>query len=144
MKTTAIIALLCATIFMTPYPYPCLGGDNAAYPPASKPSGDEICFPLPDGERILRDLEALPPCRDAVAAAEEAIKSSEIRSQALENRIVEQDGELKDARKLVDDTRKAGEEAAKVAAGPWYARALSVVKWVALGIIVGFVGGMGK
>jgi hypothetical protein len=103
-----------------------------------------ICFPLPDGERILRDLEALPPCREAVAAAEEAINSGEMRSQALEKRIVEQDQELKDARKLVDDTRKAGEEAAKVAGGPWYGRVLAAGKWIALGIIVGFVGGMGK
>lgn len=143
MRPTAIIAL-CCTIFFTPYPYPCFGGDNTAYPPPPKPSGGEICFPLPDGERILRDLESLPPCRDAVTAAEDALHAEEVRSQALEGRVVEQDRELKDARKLVDDTRKAGEEAAKAASGPWYQKVLSAGKWIALGIIIGFVGGMSK
>jgi len=104
----------------------------------------EICFPIEDGERMLKDLEALPPCREAVKAAQEVINSNRIKDKALENRIVEQDRELKDARKLVDDTRKAGEEAVKVAAGPWYQKVLNAGKWIALGIVVGFIGGMGK
>lgn len=140
---TAIIALW-GTIFLTPYPYPCYGGDNAVYPPPTKPSGGEICFPLPDGERILRDLESLPPCQEAVAAGEEALSAADERAKALEYRVNEQDRELKDARKLVDDTRKAGEEAAKLASGPWYSRILAASKWIALGIIVGFIGGMSK
>jgi hypothetical protein len=111
---------------------------------ATAPVAHEICFPLQDGERILRDLESLPPCLDAVKAAEDSINSSEARSKELEIRIVEQDRELKDARKLVDDTRKAGEDAVKVAGGSWYTRALSVVKWVALGIVLGYAGGMSK
>lgn len=140
MKATAIIAL-CATIFLTPYPYPCLGGDIATYPPPAKPSGGEICFPLPDGERILRDLESLPPCREAFTAAEDALRAEEVRSQALEGRVVEQERELKDARKLVEDTRKAGEDAAKAASGPWYKRMLNAGKWIGMGILIGFVVG---
>jgi len=104
----------------------------------------EICFPVEDGERMLKDLEALPPCREAVKAAQEVINSNKIKDKALEDRISEQDRELTDARKVIDDTRKAGEDAAKVAAGPWYARALSVAKWVGLGVLIGFVGGLSK
>jgi len=102
----------------------------------------EICFPLQDGERILKDLEALPICREAVTAAEEALNSSELRAETLDNRIVEQDKELTDARKLVDDTRKAGEEAAKVASGPWYQKVLNAGKSIGLGIVLGFVIGL--
>ena len=102
----------------------------------------EICFPLQDGERILKDLEALPICREAVTAAEEALTSSELRAETLDNRIVEQDKELTDARKLVEDTRKAGEEAAKVASGPWYQKVLNAGKWIGLGIVLGFVIGL--
>ena len=143
MRKAAIIGL-CWTIFLAPMPTYGLGGDNASYPAGSMPAGGEICFPLPDGERILQNLESLGICRDAVEAADGAVNSCEVRATALEGRVVEQEGELKDARKLVDDTRKAGEEAAKASSGPWYARALSVVKWVALGIVIGFVGGMAK
>ena len=108
------------------------------------PNPTEICFPLQDGEKILQDLESLPICREAVTAAEEALNSSEIRAQTLIDRVVEQDKELKNAQKLVEDTRKAGQEAAKVASGPWYQKVLAASKWIALGLIVGFVGGMGK
>ncbi|MFA6509990.1 MAG: hypothetical protein WCV62_05995 [Candidatus Peribacteraceae bacterium] len=121
-----------------------LGGDNPVYPPASHPSGGEICFPLPDGERILQDLESLPPCRDAVVAAEDALTSCESRAGIIDQRVAEQDRELADARKLVEDTRKAGQDAAKIAAGPWYQRVLNAGKWVALGIIVGFIGAAAK
>ncbi|MDA8178337.1 MAG: hypothetical protein M0T69_02185 [Deltaproteobacteria bacterium] len=107
-------------------------------------AGPTICFPLPDGERILRDLEALGACREAVEAADGAVDACEVRATALEGRIAEQDRELQNARKLVDDTRKAGEDAAKVAAGPWYSRILSAAKWIGLGILVGFVAGAGK
>jgi hypothetical protein len=143
MRKAAIIGL-CWTIFLAPMPTYGLGGDNAVYPAGSKPAGGEICFPLPDGERILQNLEALEGCKEAVEAADGVLNAAEVRSQALESRIAEQDREIASGKKTIEDTRKAGEEAAKVAAGPWYARALSVVKWVALGIVVGFVGGMAK
>jgi len=144
MRKTAIIVLW-ATIFSTPYPYPCLGGDNPAYPAGSKPAGVEICFPLPDGERILRDLESLPPTKAALEACSDLSDANEVRAEALESRVAEQDRELKDARKVIDDTRKAGEEAVKVASGPWYARVLAVAKWGALFFLGGLVvGGMAK
>lgn len=107
-------------------------------------AGTTICFPVGDGERILRELEQAESCKEAVTAGEDALNATETRAKALENRIDEQDRELTDARKLVEDTRKAGEEAAKVAAGPWYVRAMATVKWVALGVLIGFVGGMAK
>lgn len=143
MRKTLHVALSC--VLLTGWLYtPCLGGDNLAYPPASKPSGAEICFPIPDGERILRDLESLPPCQEAVSAGEDALNACESRAGIVDQRVAEQNQELAEARKVIEDTRKAGEEAAKVAAGPWYQRVLSAGKWIALGIIVGFVGGMSK
>lgn len=108
------------------------------------PTAPQICFPLVDGERILRDLESLPPCQAAVAAGEDAVNSCEVRAEALEDRVAEQDGELADARKVIDDTRKAGEQAVKAGQEPWYVRVLSAAKWVALGLVVGFIGGMSK
>lgn len=121
-------------------------GSGADLPagPAVGGGAPEICFPLPDGERILQNLEALEGCKEAVEAADGVLNAAEVRSQSLESRIAEQDREIADGKKTIEDTRKAGEDAAKVAAGPWYARALSVVKWVALGIVIGFVGGMVK
>ena len=109
------------------------------------PSGaEEICFPLADGMRMLSDIETLAMCKTTVAAGEQAINSCEARASVLEHRVAEQDGEIVKGKKTIEETRKAGEDAAKVAAGPWYSRALSVVKWIALGIVVGFVGGMAK
>jgi hypothetical protein len=143
MRKTAIIGL-CCVLLAGGMPTYGLGGDNPVYPPASHPSGGEICFPLPDGERILQDLESLPPCRDAVVAAEDALTSCESRAGIIDQRVAEQDRELADARKLVEDTRKAGQDAAKIAAGPWYQRVLNAGKWVALGIIVGFIGAAAK
>jgi len=103
-----------------------------------------ICFPVEDGERMLKDLEAIGPCRDAVKAAEEVINSNKIKDKALEDRISEQDREIEAGKKTIEDTRKAGEDAAKVAAGPWYSKVLAAAKWIGLGIVIGFVGGMAK
>lgn len=135
------VALGLIVLFLCPVP--CFPAD---LPVGAAPGGvaTEICFPLQDGERILKDLESLLPCQDAIKAAEDSINSSEARSKELEIRVDEQDRELKDARKLVDDTRKAGEQAVKVAGGSWYTRALSVVKWVALGALLGLAAGVAK
>ena len=140
-RITRYVALCCVLLILVPMP--CFGAD---LPTGAAVGGGapEICFPLPDGERILQNLEALEGCKEAVEAADGVLNAAEVRSQALESRIAEQDREIASGKKTIEDTRKAGEEAAKVAAGPWYARALSVVKWVALGIVVGFVGGMAK
>lgn len=140
-RISPAIALYCVLSVL--YPIPRLwAGDATA--PATASGATEICFPIGEGERMLRDLESLPPCRDAVAAAEDVIRAAEARSQALESRVSDQDRELSEARKLVDDTRKAGEEAAKVAAGPWYTKVLAAAKWIGLGIVLGFVGAVGK
>lgn len=135
------VALCCVLLVLVPTP--CFSAGTATGP-AVGGVAQEICFPVGDGERMLKDLESLPPCKETVVAAEDALNATEARAKALENRVDEQDRELKDARKLVDDTRKAGEEAAKVAAGPWYEKVLAAGKWIALGLIVGFVGGMAK
>lgn len=136
-----LVAFCCVLSIL--YPIPRIWAGTATGAPVGGVA-PEICFPLADGERILRDLETIGPCREAVTAAGDALNAAEVRSQALEGRVVEQDKELTDARKLVDDTRKAGEQAAKVAAGPWYSKVLAAGKWIALGIVIGFVGGMAK
>lgn len=140
-RASRLVAFCCVLSILYPIPRIWAGGAPGTAQGGAAP---EICFPLPDGERILRDLETIGPCREAVTAAGDALNAAEVRSQALEDRVVDQDKELTDARKLIDDTRKAGEAAAKVAAGPWYSRALAVLKWVGLGIVIGFVGGMAK
>lgn len=135
------VALCCVLLILVPMP--CFSADL----PTGAQDGvvaPEICFPLPDGERILKDLEALPVCRNAVKAGEDVINSNKIMQKALAGRITEQDREIASGKKTIEDTRKAGEEAAKVAAGPWYTRAMATVKWVALGVLIGFVGGMAK
>jgi hypothetical protein len=106
--------------------------------------GEEICFSLSVGTRILQDIEDLAVCRDAVDAGTQAINSCEVRASVLENRVSEQDREIIEGKKTVEETRKAGEEAAKIASGPWYQKVLNAVKWIALGIVIGFVGGMSK
>ena len=135
------VALCCVLLILVPMP--CFSSDLPTGPPDGSVA-TEICFPIEDGERMLKDLEALPPTRAAVAACGEANKSHRNRALALEGRIAEQDREIVGAKKTIEDTRKAGEQAAKVAAGPWYQRILNAGKWIALGIVVGFVGGMAK
>lgn len=137
----AVIAFCCVISLLCP---PALLWAADATGGILAPKTTELCFPVEDAERILKDLEALPACQDAVQAVEYVLKSTEEIAKAQEERIVEQDRELKDARKLVDDTRKAGEEAAKLASGPWYQRVLNAGKWIGLGILVGFVGGVAK
>jgi hypothetical protein len=106
--------------------------------------GEEICFPIAIGTRILQDIEALSVCRTAVEDGTNAVNSCEARSSALEDRVAEQEKEIVEGKKTIEETRKAGEEAVKVASGPWYARILAASKWIALGIVIGFVGGMGR
>ena len=141
MRISRDVALCCALLILVPMP-----GFSADLPTGAAGGGvaPEICFPVGDGERILRDLESLPLCRDAVTACEDALRSEEGRSQALGGRVIEQDRELTDAQKLVDDTRKAGEEAAKIASGPWYAKVLAAGKWIAAGLVIGFAAGISK
>lgn len=105
---------------------------------------EEICFPLADGMKMLKDLEALESCRATVKAGEEAINSCEVRASALEDRVADQDKEIAKAKKTIEETRKAGEEAAKMASDPWYKKVLNAGKWIALGLVVGFVGGLAK
>ena len=131
-------------IFAILMPFLVCGADLPAGTKDGGRMGTEICFPLSDGERILHVLESYSACQEVVRAGEEAMGGCEARSQTLEGRVVEQDRELQEARKLVDDTRKAGEEAAKAAAPPWYQRVLNAGKWIGLGVLVGFVAGAGK
>lgn len=105
---------------------------------------EEICFPIAVGTRILQDIESLAVCRDAVDASTDAVNSCEARSSALENRIVEQEKEISEREKTIEDAGKAIKEAAKASSVPWYQRILNAGKWVALGIVIGFVGGMSK
>lgn len=135
---------LCGAISLFCIPFPVSGGGNPTDPPVSGVKQAEICFPLPDGERLLHVLESFTACQEAVAAGQEANDACESRAGILEQRVTEQDRELQEARKLVDDTRKAGEQAVKVAAPPWYQRVLNAGKWIALGLITGFVVGAGK
>ena len=128
----------------------CLLMTSPAYPadlPAGPKDGDrapEICFPLKDGEGILRVLESYSACQEVIRAGEEALTSSDARASVLEARVLEQDRELTEARKVIEDTRKVGEEAAKAAAPKWYQRVLNAGKWIGMGILVGFVVGAGK
>ncbi len=135
---------LCGAISIFLLPFRVSGADLPASPPASSPAGAEICFPVSDGERLLHVLESFTACQEAVSAGEAAMESCDAHSRALEARVVEQGRELKAAQKVIDDTRKAGEEAVKVAAGPWYQKILSAGKWIGLGIVVGFVASAGK
>jgi len=105
---------------------------------------DEICFPLADGTRMLQDIESLPLCRAAVWACEDSINSCEARADALESRVIEQDKEIEEGKKTIEDTVNAGEEAAKIAAGPWYQRILTAGKWIALGALFGLAVGVSK
>ncbi len=145
MMTAKQVALQSTTSLLI-----CLLMASPAYPadlPAGPKDGDrapEICFPLKDGEGILRVLESYSACQEVVRAGEEALGSCEVRSQALEGRVVEQDRELQDARKVIDDTRKVGEEAVKAASTPWYQRALATGKWIALALVAGYIAGASK
>jgi len=106
--------------------------------------GEEICFPIAVGTRMLQDIESLAVCRSAVEACEDAVNSCEARSSALEGRVSEQEEEIAAGKKTIEDTRKAGEQAVKVASGPWYAKVLSAGKWVALGALFGLAVGVAK
>ena len=135
---------LCGGISLFLLPFHVFGADNPTDPPVTGVKQAEICFPVSDGERILHVLESMSACREAVESGDAALGSCEARSQALEGRVVEQDRELQDARKVIEDTRKVGEQAVKAATPPWYQRVLNAGKWIGLGIVVGFVAGAGK
>ena len=111
----------------------------------------EICFPLGDAEKMLRELEAAPAVKTEADACREWQAQEEVRDQALaegartrEARIAELEREKAAALTQADENLKAGERAVKVAQGPWYQRVLSVGKWIAVGILVGFVASAGR
>jgi hypothetical protein len=73
--------------------------------------------------------------RDLVAKDEELIKT-------LDGRVVELGKQNADLSELNRKVLKAADEARK--SGPWYQRALSAGKWIAAGILIGFVAGAGR
>jgi len=101
----------------------------------------EICFSEADGTRLLEEVEA---SRAYEKGAEESLSACSEEKHVLSERVTELDGEVARAEKTIEDTRKAGEQAAKAANVPWYQRVLNAGKWIGLGILLGFAVGVGK
>jgi len=149
MNTTAAVFAIWATLSLpaiTPRLY--AGGPTGA---SVGNTGGEICFPLPEAEKVLRELEAAPAVKAEADACREWQAQEEARDQAVaeearirEARIAELEQEKTAALTQAEENLKAGERAVKVASGPWYQRVLSAGKWIGLGILVGFAAGMGK
>ncbi len=149
MSTTAAVIAIWTTLFL-----PAIAPRLYAAEPTGASVGSaraEICFPLGDAEKMLRELEAAPAVKVEADACREWQAQEEVRDQALaegartrDARIIELEREKAAALAQAEENLKAGERAVKVAQGPWYQRVLSVGKWIAVGILVGFVASAGR
>lgn len=149
ISTAAAVLAIWATISLTAItPRVYAGGPTGA---GVGNAVGEICFPLPEAEKVLRELEAAPAVKAEADACREWQAQEDVRDQAIaegararEARIAELEREKAAALVQAEENLKAGERAVKAASGPWYQRVLSVGKWIAVGILVGFVAGAGR
>jgi hypothetical protein len=119
--------------------------------PASWASGTtisgELCMPAdPDGVNLLREVEAGRKWRDEAEACrvwqtEELARAAAADNQAraMKERIQSCEADVVTAREQAKANLEAGKQAVKAAAGPWYQPALSAAKWIAGGLILGYV-----
>lgn len=143
MRRYGLVFGFCCVLFL-PAPTPCFSAD----PATGGQDGNavaEICFPRGEGDAILKDLDGYDACMDAVNACDDDLEAEEKRAVALESRVKETEGELVRAEKIIEDTRKAGEQAANT---PWWQRLLRNSKaaggaagGAALGAVFGGPGG---
>ena len=107
--------------------------------PGESPSSPGVFFPQAASLRLLAEVEQcraeIPALRDLVAKDEELI-------QKLDGRVVELGKQNDDLKEMNKKAIKVADEARK--SGPWYQRALSAGKWIAAGVILGFVAGAGR
>jgi len=130
MKTTALILVL-----LLSFP----AGAAELLKPGESPPMPGVFFPQAASLRLLAELEMcrseLPALRDLVAKDDELIKK-------LDGRVVELGKQNTDLAEMNRKALKAADDARK--SGPWYERVLSAGKWIAAGILLGFVAGAGR
>jgi len=107
--------------------------------PEESPSSLGVFFPHAASLRLLAEVEQcrveVPALRDLVAKDDELIRK-------LDGRVVELGKQNDDLSELNRKIIKAADDARK--SGPWYERALSAGKWIAAGILLGFIAGAGR
>lgn len=153
VRRTAVFAL-CWTIFLGAGGrvggISTMQGRAASGSWATEIPGGSICFPGPEAVRILREVEDGKSCKTELVswieygeAADETLRICQEEAGFLNLRVEEVTKERDDAVKLAEQARLDGEKAAKIAAGPWYSQAWAAGKWIAAGILVGILLGMG-
>jgi len=107
--------------------------------PGESPSSPGVFFPHAASLRLLAEVEQcrveLPVLRDLVAKDEELIRK-------LDGRVVDLGKQNEDLKEMNKKALKTADDARK--SGPWYERMLSAGKWIAAGIVLGFVAGASK
>jgi hypothetical protein len=107
-----------------------------------------VIFDGPGSGRLLKEVES---CREELpllrAISEKDAQLDEIRVERealLRERISfleKQQGELL---RMNDQAIKTADLARKTGGGTWYERLFTAGKWIGLGIVLGFVGGVAK
>jgi hypothetical protein len=115
---------------------------------ASEPSiPGELCMPAdPDGVDLIQEAEAGRKWKEEAEAcrvwqAEELERAAMVDNQvrAMKDRIQVCEADVVAAREQAKANLEAGKQAVKAAAGPWYQPMLSAAKWIAGGLILGYV-----
>ncbi len=136
------------------------GGVRAAEPGETVPGGQggglagqigEICFPGPAAVRMLGDLEGglawkaeAEACREWQVRAEERIGETDNLVLGLREEVRVERAGREEAVRQAERNLEAGRQAVKAAKGPWWSPILSAAKWIAVGILVGFVASAGR
>jgi hypothetical protein len=111
------------------------------------PIPGELCMPAdPDGVNLLREAEAGRKWKEEAEAcrewqAEELERAAVVDNQvrAMKGRIQVCEADVVAAREQAKANLEAGKQAVKAAAGPWYQPMMSAAKWIAGGLILGYV-----
>ena len=93
-------------------------------------NAEEICFPVPEAQRLLMEVEAGRQCLTESLPAADGV----IAVQA--ERIAEVTGERDKAVSDLKDGGKRCEEAVKEARGTWFQRAKSAGGWMGIGGVI--------
>jgi len=138
------VALCCIVLLLCPVP--CFSAEVATGPTSATTSG--VIFDYQGSVRLLEEVEScrvdLPILR---ALEDKNAQLDEIRNEREDlyrERIKFLETQQAELLRMNDAAIKTADLARKSGGGSWYEQLFTAGKWIGLGIVLGFVGGMAK
>jgi hypothetical protein len=138
------VALCCVVLLLCPVP--CFSAEIATGPASASAQG--IIFDYQGSARLLEEVEA---CREDLpilrALEDKNAQLDEIRNEREDlyrERIKFLETQQAELLRMNDAAIRTANLARKAGGGAWYQELFTAGKWIGLGIVLGFVGGVAK